>query len=85
MTDWKVGDLAVCIEEMEPGPIQKGGIYRVSRVGEGFYDGVTIYGSLGFTACDPEWAYHPDWFRRIEPAEPVFIEAMRNLRIKEAA
>lgn len=92
MPDWKPGDHAVCIDD---GPIRtiggwpevrpeeafaiqnlrRGRVYRISRLIPVMMGGFTaiICGDERVGGCT-------DRFRKIEPAETIFTEAMRNLK-----
>ena len=88
---WQVGDLAVCVDgTIFPGqradlsPV-RGKIYRVLAVypeSEWLYDktGVGLLVSGCFNTGNDDGQFWHGRFRKIEPAEPVFVEAMRNLR-----
>jgi hypothetical protein len=88
-----VGDLVVCIDN---GPkkgwirpiipihhlLHKGRIYRVNFIGTSSWGKPTV-GLQGVALPPPMMGFDPDRFRRIDPAEPEFIEMIRGLRTRE--
>lgn len=83
--DWKAGDIAICVDAE---PCRRNPSARLLKLGRHYRvavaadpgDGVL---SLAFRCLTPKpgfgYAYAANRFRRIEPAEDVFTEAMRNL------
>jgi len=88
-----VGDLVVCIDNASKkgaiGPIvpihhllRKGRIYRVNFIGTSRMGSLTV-GLEGVALPPPMKGFAPYRFRRIDPADPEFIEMIRGLRTRE--
>ncbi|WP_143271661.1 hypothetical protein [Bradyrhizobium mercantei] len=88
-----VGDLVVCIDNgPKKGPIppivpihhllRKGRVYRVNFIGTS-RRGTPTVGLAGVALPPPMIGFEPYRFRKIDPAEPEFIEMMRSLRTRE--
>ena len=93
MSDWQVGDLAVCVDDKDfdgsKMEIIKGRIYRVQDVFVGCeYRGGpcdVVALDVGVIGSDGQAGFDAACFRPILPAEPAFTEAMRSLRPKVEA
>lgn len=91
---WKVGDLAVCVDDSPPRMIgglietkreyverlRKGEIYRVTHIARG-----KTVDCIGLGDINKRAGGECTRFRPILPAEPAFTEAMRSLRPKVEA
>jgi len=88
-----VGDLVVCIDNApKKGVIppivpvhhllHRGRIYRVNLMGTTRLGNPTV-GLEGVALPPPMMGFEPYRFRRIDPAEPEFIEMMRGLHTRE--
>jgi hypothetical protein len=93
MTDWQVGDLAVCVDDAERptsipsdlAKIKRGNVYRVARIlcgglGLQFEEAVTRHSA----------GYWEDRFRKIRPdehqaCEPEFVTLLKRAKRPVAA
>ncbi|MTV14401.1 MULTISPECIES: hypothetical protein [Bradyrhizobium] len=88
-----VGDLVVCIDNGPKkgaiGPVvpihhllHKERIYRVNFIGTTWTGRLTV-GLAGIALHPPMIGFEPYRFRKLDPAEPEFIEMIRSLRTRE--
>ncbi|HEX7852090.1 MAG TPA: hypothetical protein VF503_00155 [Sphingobium sp.] len=90
---WAPGDLAVCVDDAanewskpDPLPIVRGRIYCVAKVGLSPIRKLPMLGLVELPADSGRYhGFVAERFRKIEPAEPCFIEAMHSLRPKVEA
>lgn len=85
MTDWQVGDLALCTDDSPSiygkTCIRRGAIYTVEKV-------VEDAGAVGVTLADvahnpATLGYYAKRFRKIRPSAIEHIEALKRLPVKE--
>lgn len=86
MTNWTVGDLAVCVADRLPAPrdvptklLRIGAVYRVTSVRWSVGEQCVAIGLKGVRSRGPLGDWHASIFRKIVKADIDFIEQMRAL------